>query len=154
MEPPAGGFALAVAGIGLLLTRTGLEPVAVFAVVGSAILIACLAVLCAGAAFVSIWQTGRKGVGRGLAGLALALVLLAYPTYLAVQAIALPVLNDISTDIDDPPAFSFSARRWRRVTASARPSPKRECACCKPIFIRISSRSCSTWKATKPIRPC
>jgi uncharacterized protein (DUF1499 family) len=103
-------FALAVAGIGLLLTRTGLEPVAVFAVVGSAILIACLAVLCAGAAFVSIWQTGRKGVGLGLAGLAVALVLLAYPAYLAVQAIALPVLNDISTDIDDPPSFSLSRK--------------------------------------------
>jgi uncharacterized protein (DUF1499 family) len=103
-------FALVVAAIGLVLARTGLEPVAVFAVVGSAILIACLAVLCAGSAFVSIWQTGRRGVGLGFAGLLLALLLLAYPAYLAVEAVRLPVLNDITTDVDDPPAFLQSRK--------------------------------------------
>jgi uncharacterized protein (DUF1499 family) len=103
-------FALAVAAIGLFLTRTGLEPVAIFAVAGSAILIACLAILCAGAAFISIWQTGRKGLGVGLAGLAIAFLLLAYPAYLAAQAISLPLLNDVATDIDDPPSFSLSPK--------------------------------------------
>lgn len=103
-------FALAVAAIALALARAGLEPVAVVAVVGSAVLIACLAVLCAGAAFVSIWQTGRKGVGLSFAGLLLAALLLAYPAYLAIEAVRLPVLNDISTDTDDPPAFSQSRK--------------------------------------------
>jgi len=101
-------FALAVAAIAIGLARAGLEPVAVFAVVGSAVVIASLAVLCASAAFVSIWQTGRKGVGISFVGLLLGLLLLAYPAYLAAQAIYLPVLNDVSTDIDDPPAFSQS----------------------------------------------
>lgn len=103
-------FALVVAAIAIGLARTGLEPVAVFAVIGSAIVIACLAVLCASAAFVSIWQTGRKGVGIGLIGLLLGLLLLAYPAYLAAQAIYLPVLNDITSDVDDPPAFSRSRK--------------------------------------------
>jgi uncharacterized protein (DUF1499 family) len=105
-------FALVVAAIAIALARTGLEPVAVFAVIGSAIVIACLAVLCASAAFVSIWQTGRKGVGISLIGLLLGLLLLAYPAYLAAQAIYLPVLNDITSDVDDPPAFSRSRKAF------------------------------------------
>lgn len=121
-------FALAVAAIALVLARTGLEPTAVLAVVGSAILIACFAVLFAGAAFVSIWQTGRRGVGLGFAGLLLALLLLAYPTYLAVEAVRLPVLNDISTDVDDPPAFSQShkalAARYGFVPAYVAPAQR------------------------------
>jgi uncharacterized protein (DUF1499 family) len=103
-------FAAAVVGMGLVLARAGLDPTAVLAVIGSAIVIACLAVLCAGAATVAIWRTGRKGVGVLAIGSFLAILVLAYPTYLAVQAIRLPVLNDVSTDLDDPPAFSLSRR--------------------------------------------
>lgn len=103
-------FAASVVGTGLLLARAGLDPTAVLAVIGSAIVIACLAVLCAGAATVAIWRTGRKGVGVLATGSLLALLLLAYPTFLAIQAIRLPVLNDVSTDIDDPPAFSLSRK--------------------------------------------
>lgn len=103
-------FAAAVVGMGLLLGRAGLDPTAVLAVIGSAIVIACLAVLCAGAATVAIWRTGRKGVGVLLTGSLLAALLLAYPAFLAVQSVRLPVLNDISTDLDNPPAFSLSRK--------------------------------------------
>ena len=103
-------FAAAVVGMGLILARAGLDPTAVLAVIGSAIVIACLAILCAGAATVAIWRTGRKGVGVLATGSLLAALLLAYPAFLAVQAIRLPVLNDVSTDLDDPPAFSLSAK--------------------------------------------
>lgn len=103
-------FAAAVVATGLILARLGLDPTAVLAVIGSAIILACLAILCAGAASVEIWQTGRKGVGLLLGGAVLAVLLLAYPAYLAVQAVRLPVLNDISTDIDNPPAFSMSRK--------------------------------------------
>ncbi len=103
-------FALTVVGTGLLLARAGLDPTAVLAVVGSAIVIACLAVLCAGAATVAIWRSGRKGVGLLISGALLAVLLLAYPTYLAVQAIRLPVLNDVTTDLSDPPTFSLSRK--------------------------------------------
>jgi uncharacterized protein (DUF1499 family) len=103
-------FALAVGAIAIGLARAGLEPIAVFAVVGSAIVFACLAVLCASAAFVSIWQTGRKGFGIGFIGLLLGLLTLAYPAYLTAQAVYLPAVNDISTDPDNPPAFSQSRK--------------------------------------------
>jgi hypothetical protein len=101
-------FATAVILTGLVLARIGFDPPAVLAVLGSAIMIACLAILCAGAATIAIWRTGRKGVGLLLTGGLIASLVLAYPIYLAYQAIHLPALNDVSTDIDDPPAFSLS----------------------------------------------
>lgn len=103
-------FAAAVIIIGLASARLGLAPSAVLAVVGSAIMIACLAALCAGAATIAIWQTGRKGVGLLLTGGFLAVLILAYPAYLTYQAVRLPSLHDVSTDIDSPPAFSLSAK--------------------------------------------
>lgn len=105
-----GFFALAVAGIGILSARTGLDPTPVYAILGSSFVIACIAILCAGAAIIVIWQTGRKGTGRLLAGLVLAFLLLGYPGFLAVQAVRLPILDDVSTDLDDPPAFSRSRK--------------------------------------------
>lgn len=101
-------FATAVIITGVGLARLGLDPKAVLAVLGSAIMIACLAILCAGAATIAIWRTGRRGVGILLTGGCIALAVLAYPSYLAYQAVRLPALHDISTDIDDPPSFSLS----------------------------------------------
>jgi uncharacterized protein (DUF1499 family) len=101
-------FATAVILTGLVLARLGLDPTAVLAVLGSAIIIACLAILCAGAAAIAIWRTGRKGVGVLLTGAFIAALVLAYPAYLTFQAIRLPPLHDITTDVDDPPAFSMS----------------------------------------------
>lgn len=101
-------FATAVIMTGVLLARLGLDPSAVLAVLGSAIMIACLAVLCAGAATIAIWRTGRRGIGLLLTGGFIACAVLAYPAYLGYQALRLPALHDISTDIDDPPAFSLS----------------------------------------------
>lgn len=103
-------FALAVAGIGILLARGGLDPASVYAIMGSSFSIACIAILCTGAAVIVIWRTGRRGTGLLMAGFFLALLLLAYPAFLAVQAIRLPVLSDVSTDLDDPPAFSRSQK--------------------------------------------
>lgn len=101
-------FATAVALIGIVAARNGLEPQSALAVLASAIVVALGAVLCAFLAFGSIWATGRRGVGQALAGLLLALVLLAYPAALAIHGARLPRIADISTDIGDPPAFSLS----------------------------------------------
>ena len=101
-------FAMAVVLIGLVFARIGLDSTAVLAVVGSGIGIACLAMLCAGAAAIVIWRTGRKSVSLLLSGSFIALLVLAYPAYLAYQAVRLPPLHDITTDIDDPPSFSLS----------------------------------------------
>jgi uncharacterized protein (DUF1499 family) len=92
-------------------------------------MLACAGLLAAGAAAVIIWRTGRRGAGIAGVAVLLALALLAYPGYLAVQAIRLPVLADVSTDIVDPPAFALSrkaldARHW--TTPPNLPSNERE----------------------------
>ena len=98
-------FSLAVACIGILGVARG---VALIAVLGGAAAIACGAILLAFLAFAIIWRSGYNGAGQALAGLILATLLLAYPAYLAQQAMRLPRLSDISTDIADPPSFSLS----------------------------------------------
>ena len=104
-------FALAVAALAVILSRSqGIEPAAGLSVLAAAIVIACIAVLLAVAAFVIIWRTGRRGVGHVVAGLFLALLLLALPAWLAVQSVRLPVINDVSTDLLDPPAYARSSR--------------------------------------------
>jgi uncharacterized protein (DUF1499 family) len=104
-------FAIAVAGISVVLSRTqAVEITAGLAVFGAAVFIACVAVLFALTAAVIIWRTGRRGSAVAFAGLILAALLLAYPAWLAVKAVQLPVINDVSTDLVDPPDFSLSAR--------------------------------------------
>jgi uncharacterized protein (DUF1499 family) len=98
-------FSLAVAVIGILGVARGHDLLVVLA---SALIVACGAILCAILAFAIIWRSGRKGAGQAFAGLALATLLVAYPAYLAQQALRLPRLADISTDIADPPSFSLS----------------------------------------------
>ena len=98
-------FALAVAVIGVLLSRKGLDAKAALAVEGGALGLAALAVLFAFVAMGVIWQTGFRGIGLALAGLGLSLFLFAYPAYIAVEARTAPTLMDVSTNIDDPPSF-------------------------------------------------
>lgn len=101
-------FSVAVALVGVFIARGGLDPPATLAVLGGAVIVACGAILCALLAFVVIWRSGRQGAGQASAGLFLALLLLAYPAYLAEKTLRLPGLVDISTDLADPPAFSLS----------------------------------------------
>ncbi len=104
-------FALAVAAVAVAATRFQLVDVpAGLAVFGSAILLDCVALLLAGTAAAIIWRTGRRGLSQMFGGILLSLALLCVPGYLAVQSLRLPVLNDISTDIADPPQFSLSKR--------------------------------------------
>ncbi|MBX9740609.1 MAG: DUF1499 domain-containing protein [Beijerinckiaceae bacterium] len=103
-------FALAVAAIGLALAQVrAIDALAGLAVLGAAILVACGGVLLALTAFVVIWRTGRRGLGMAISTLILAAILMAFPAYLAFQALRLPVINDVSTDLIDPPDFSRSA---------------------------------------------
>jgi uncharacterized protein (DUF1499 family) len=106
-----GLFGLAVGVISVALARSGLVDVtAVLAVLGAAVTIACMGLLLGGAGSVVIWRTGRRGLGSIVGGALLALMLLAYPTWLVAQAIRLPPLTDISTDLVDPPDFARSSR--------------------------------------------
>jgi uncharacterized protein (DUF1499 family) len=104
-------FSMALCVIAIIIIRTRAADVAAgVSVFGFAILSACAAVLLAFAASAIIWRTGRKGMGLSVLGVLLAAVVLAWPAYLAVQAVRLPILNDISTDINNPPGFSRSSR--------------------------------------------
>ncbi len=108
-------LALAVALIGVVLARAGIDPAAALAVLGGSVGLAAAAVVSALLAFVVIWRTGRQGAGQAAAGLFLALLLLVLPAYLTARAIRAPRLSDLSTDIADPPVFSAS-----RVAQAAR----------------------------------
>jgi uncharacterized protein (DUF1499 family) len=77
-------------------------------VFAAALLVACCALLLASTGAVVIWRTGRRGVGVILVACFVTAVVLGYPTYLIAQAIRLPPISDISTDLVDPPAFSRS----------------------------------------------
>lgn len=111
-------FALAVALIGVFASRAGLDPPAALAVLGGSLGLALAAVVCALAAFVVVWRTGRRGAGRAGAGLLLALALLAYPAYVLAQAARAPRLLDLTTDLSNPPVFSAS-----RAAFAARGAP-------------------------------
>jgi uncharacterized protein (DUF1499 family) len=101
-------FALAVAGVDCALSRGGaVDPAGALAVLGAALVLACLAGLLSATAMIVIWRTGRRGAGIAFVGLALALALLAYPAWLSFRAISLPAINDVSTDLDPETPVSF-----------------------------------------------
>ncbi len=102
-------FAATVAALAVGLVRLNvLAPISGLASIGAAVALALVALLLVGAAAASIWNTGRRGAGSAFAGALIALLTLAYPSYLAFEAVRLPVLSDISTDVANPPYFSLS----------------------------------------------
>ncbi len=104
-------FAMALSVIAILIIRARVVDVTSgVSVFGFAILSACAAILLAVAASVIIWRTGRKGMSLAVLGVLLAALVLAWPLWLTIQAMRLPILNDISTDINNPPGFSRSTR--------------------------------------------
>jgi uncharacterized protein (DUF1499 family) len=102
-------FSLSVGAIAVILARSqAVDSTATLSVFAAAVLIACLALLFGGTAAVVIWRTGRRGSGIVASGVFLVALLLCYPAYLAANAVRLPLLNDVSTDLVDPPQFSRS----------------------------------------------
>lgn len=98
---------LLVATILIRTRKAGLETG--FVVFLAGVVIAAAAVAVAFVAALDIWRNGHRGLAPLARGLLLALLVLAWPGYLAVQALRLPALSDITTNIDDPPAFSRSS---------------------------------------------
>ncbi|WP_112663188.1 DUF1499 domain-containing protein [Microvirga flavescens] len=108
-SPMIAWFAIAVAALAALLIRfERIDYEAGFIALGAGGVLALLAILLSGIAFVRIWQEGRQGFGSAVFGIFLAALLLAYPAWLALQGVRLPPVNDISTDIESPPGFSRS----------------------------------------------
>ena len=104
-------FAAVVAGLSLALARSqSVDATAALAVFGGAVLTASAAALFALTGAVVIWRTGRRGVGLLITGIVVAGLVLAMPAWLSFQAVRLPMLNDVSTDLVDPPEFARSAQ--------------------------------------------
>jgi type VI protein secretion system component VasK len=86
----------------------GVPPLNGLAVLAVAVALAVLAAIAALAVYWRIWRYGGPGTGLASRSLALALLVLAWPAYLGVLAVRLPVMNDIATDTADPPSFGRS----------------------------------------------
>jgi uncharacterized protein (DUF1499 family) len=108
-SPVVAWYALVVTIMAVLLVRSGrVDYPAGFAALGAGFALAGLAIALAVLGFVRIWQEGRRGLGSAVQGVFIAAAVLAYPGWFAVQAVLLPPLNDVTTDIDNPPSFSRS----------------------------------------------
>ena len=100
-------LAVPLAGIAVLALRARqVEPLEGLGLLVFGALLAAIGLALGAVALVDIWKRGCAG-GLVLFRLGfVALLLLAGPGYLAVQAVRLPVLNDISTDPIDPPRYA------------------------------------------------
>jgi uncharacterized protein (DUF1499 family) len=102
-------FAATVAMLATILARLrAIDPASALASLGAAVGLSLVALLLFAAACFVIWQTGRRGMGVAAMAALIAILTLAWPGYLAFQALRLPTLSDIVTDLDDPPYFSMS----------------------------------------------
>lgn len=121
-SPRLAWFSLVVTVIAVLLIRFGrIDYQSGFIALGTGVTFALLAILLSFLAFIRIWQEGRRGLGSAIKGLVLAALVLGYPAYMSLRAAMLPVINDVSTDTDDPPQFSRS--RAALVARSGRVPP-------------------------------
>lgn len=105
---------LALFGAFTCLTGIGLGRFSVFpylqslAVLAVGLALCGLALVMAFAAYGEIWRSGAVGLPAANLALLLSLLTLAAPAFLAFRAYSLPPINDISTDLRDPPLFSRS----------------------------------------------
>ena len=103
--------ALAVAALSVIIVRSGLLEIGpAIATFGAALVFAAAAILLALASFIAIWRNGSPGLGRAIGGLLIGLLLLAYPAFLGLRAMKLPEINDITTDLSNPPRFEVLSR--------------------------------------------
>jgi uncharacterized protein (DUF1499 family) len=104
-------FSVVAVLVSILILRFGfLEMKPALATFFGALGCAGLSILVGLAGFAAIWQNGTRGMGRILLAFLIAIVVLAYPAYLALQYRRLPAIHDITTDPIDPPRFEALAR--------------------------------------------
>ena len=117
-------FSILATGLALILVRDPrADTDAALVALAAGLCVALAAAVAAVFAFVHVWREGARGLGAALAGLVLAILLLGYPAYLGVRGLRLPVLSDITTDIDNPPAFSRSRAAFAARNGGYPPDP-------------------------------
>ncbi|WP_072391041.1 DUF1499 domain-containing protein [Hyphomicrobium sp. CS1GBMeth3] len=72
--------------------------------------VAVLSIACAAVAALIIWRTGRPGTARVLFAVCLSLGLIAVPVVFAMWLRDYPLINDVTTDFQNPPAFLAVAK--------------------------------------------
>jgi hypothetical protein len=88
----------------------GLPTPVAFNLIMLAMGIAVASIACAAVAALIIWQTGRPGTARVLFAVCLSAALLSIPLLYTMWLRDYPQLNDLTTDFDNPPAFSTIAK--------------------------------------------
>jgi uncharacterized protein (DUF1499 family) len=101
-------FGLAVTAIALVMLRSGATGQQGFSALGAGLALVVVAFLLAVAAFVRIWIKGYKGAHKATQAFLLAVAMMILPASYAVMGALLPRINDITTDLEDPPSFSRS----------------------------------------------
>ncbi|MFG1373883.1 DUF1499 domain-containing protein [Xanthobacter oligotrophicus] len=99
-------FSLPVVALAALLYRTGFldfQPALVTLATGLGL--AAIAGILGTVAFFITWETGWLGIGRAMAAVGIAVLVLAGPAAVLARGMMLPPLTDISTDAADPPRF-------------------------------------------------
>ncbi|MBL8573639.1 MAG: DUF1499 domain-containing protein [Hyphomicrobiaceae bacterium] len=89
-----------------------------------ALILAAAGVVAAIVALVSIWQDGSHGLGDAVRGGLLALLTLTPAMVAAVEMATLPRLDQVSTDLADPPFFRRVELRTPQMNALHPPGPK------------------------------
>jgi len=139
-------FAIAVVLLAIVIVNLGfLDPVPAIATLAGALFFAFAAILLAFGGFVVIWRHGSRGLGLAVSALAIGLAMLAYPGFLAYRFYRLPPINDITTDMADPPRFEAVSRlRPRGANPLAYPGPevaaqqRRAYADIEPLIVSVS----------------
>jgi uncharacterized protein (DUF1499 family) len=118
-RPIVSGWAMQVAGYSVALIVTaallhrlfGLSTPVALNLFLLAFAGAGLTILLAGYALWRIWQDGLRGTGSSIVAIAIAFAILMWPVSLLPTVRGLPVLNDVTTDVADPPQFVELAKQ-------------------------------------------
>lgn len=104
-------FNLSVILVALVLHRVGgIETPLAAGLVLIALAGAGLALLSGIVAGIVIWRKGAAGAWSAVAGIAVSLAIFAWPASVVPFYLKLPRLNDVTTDIENPPEFAALAR--------------------------------------------
>jgi uncharacterized protein (DUF1499 family) len=130
----AGLYARRLAWLSLLVTAFALllvrdpraEAGPALAALAAGPTLAMLAVGLALFAFLRVWRDGARGLGAAIGGMFVASLVLAYPAYAGLRGLRLPAISDVSTDTENPPAFSRSRTAFAARDGRYPPDPGNE----------------------------
>lgn len=116
-------FALVLIAVVTVLHRfLGLPTAVAMNTVAAAFVLAVLSLVLGLVGAVGVWRSGRPGAARIALGVTLSLALLAVPFSVGMLARSHPLLNDVTTDPADPPAYrTLAATRTGMANPAAYP---------------------------------